>query len=144
MRTGRPFTIRAGANDTAIGGPRGGGMVNALADCLRDPTLPEDQRTVDRWFDTTAFRVPSPPRLGTCGRNTVYGPGLVNFDFALARTFEYFGEGRRLEFRWEMFNAFNTPQFGLPERNASSGAFGRIGSLAGDPRVMQFALKFYF
>ena len=144
MRTGRPFTIIATANNTPIGGPRGGGMVTALADCLRDPTLPEDQRTVDRWFDTTAFRVPSPPRLGTCGRNTVYGPGLVNFDFALARTFEYFGEGRRLEFRWEMFNAFNTPQFGLPDRNASSGSFGRIGSLAGDPRVMQFALKFYF
>lgn len=49
-----------------------------------------------------------------------------------------------LELRWEMFNVFNTPQFGLPERNVSSGAFGRITSFAGDPRLMQFALKFNF
>ena len=49
---------------------------------------------------------------------------------------EYFGEGRRLEFRWEMFNMFNTPQFDLPERNRSSSAVGRISTLAGDPRVM--------
>lgn len=67
------------------------------------------------------------------------GPGLVNFDFAVARSFECFGEGRRLEFRWEMFNMFNTPQFGLPERNRSSSSAGRISTLAGDPRVMQFA-----
>ena len=76
--------------------------------------------------------------------NTLYGPGLANFDFALARSFEYFGEGRRLVFRWEMFNMFNTAQFGLPERNISSSARGIISTLAGDPRVMQFALKFVF
>jgi hypothetical protein len=84
------------------------------------------------------------PRLGTCGRNTLRGPGLTNFDFALARTFGYFGEGRNLELRWEMFNMFNTPQFGLPERNINNAAAGRITTLAGDPRLMQFALKFSF
>ena len=82
--------------------------------------------------------------MGTCGRNTLRGPGITNFDFALARTFEYFGEGRNLELRWEMFNMFNTPQFGLPERNVNSSAFGRITTLSGDPRLMQFALKFSF
>jgi hypothetical protein len=85
-----------------------------------------------------------PARLGTCGRNTLTGPGLVNFDFALGRKFAYFGESRDLEFRWEMFNMFNHPQFGLPERNVSSSAVGRISTLAGDPRVMQVALKFNF
>ncbi|MGI8897835.1 MAG: TonB-dependent receptor [Pyrinomonadaceae bacterium] len=144
VRTGRPFTLRAGGNDNAIGGPRGGGLVSAWADCLRDGTLPESERSIDRWFDTTAYAVPTPARLGTCGRNTLRGPGIVNFDFALARTFNYFGEGRGLELRWEMFNMFNTPQFGLPERNMSSSSRGVITSLAGDPRVMQFALKFNF
>lgn len=144
IRSGRPFTLRASANDTALGGLRGGGLVSAFADCLRDGTLPKSERTIDRWYDTTAYSVPTPARLGTCGRNTLRGPGLTNFDFALARTFNYFGEGRALEFRWEMFNAFNTPQFGLPERNISSGSRGVISSLAGDPRVMQFALKFNF
>ncbi len=142
LRSGRPFTIFASANNSLVGNR--GGLANALADCLRDGTLPENQRTVDRWFDTSAYAVPTPARLGTCGRNTLEGPGLVNFDVALARSFDYFGENRRLEFRWEMFNIFNTPQFGLPGNNRSSGDVGRISSLAGDPRVMQFALKFYF
>ena len=145
VRTGRPFTIRAGSNDNAIGGPRAGGLISAWADCLRDGTLSKDERTIDRWFDTTAYAQPTPQnRLGTCGRNTLRGPGLTNFDFALARTFQFFGEGRALELRWEMFNMFNTPQFGLPERNVNSGAFGRITTLSGDARVMQFALKFNF
>ncbi|HKZ02522.1 MAG TPA: hypothetical protein VJ180_09800, partial [Pyrinomonadaceae bacterium] len=115
------------------------------ADCLRDGTLPENERTVDRWFDTTAYAQPAPQnRLGTCGRNTLRGPGMTNFDFALARIFDYFGENRRLEVRWEMFNMFNMSQFALPERNISSGSRGVISSLAGDARVMQFAARFTF
>jgi hypothetical protein len=144
IRSGRPFTVSAGGNSTALGGPRGGGLVSAFADCLRDGTLPSGQRNVDRWYDTTAYAAPTPARLGNCGRNTLRGPNLTNFDVQVARTFDYFGEGRDLEFRWEVFNMFNTPQFGLPERNISSSAAGRITTLAGDPRVMQFALKFNF
>lgn len=144
VRSGRPFTVAANGNSTALGGARGGGLVGAFADCLRDGSLPSDQRTIDRWFDTTAYAVPTPARLGTCGRNTLRGPNLTNFDASLARTFDYFGEDRDLEFRWEVFNVFNTPQFGLPDRNLSGTAAGRISSLSGDPRVMQFALKFNF
>jgi len=160
LRSGRPFTIRAGGNDTLIGGPRGGGLVSAFADCLRDGSLAGDgSQSIDRWFDTSAYAVPTAPnptkldskgnpviegRLGNCGRNTVRGPDYINFDFALGRSFNYFGEGRRLEIRWEMFNVFNTPQFGFPERNISSSAAARITSLAGDPRLMQFAMKFIF
>jgi len=142
LRSGRPLTIFAGANNSLVGNR--GGLANALADCVSDGALPTDERNVDKWFDTNGYSVPTPARLGNCGRNTLDGPGLVNFDFALARSFQHFGENRRLEFRWEMFNMFNTPQFGLPERNRSSSAVGRISTLAGDPRVMQFALKFYY
>lgn len=153
LRSGRPFTLSASGNSNTLGGPRGGGLVLGLAECLRDGSLSGSERTVNRWFDKTAYSVPTAlnpttgtvqPRLGNCGRNTLRGPGIVNFDMALARTFTGFGEGRDLEFRWEMFNMFNTPQFGLPDRNISSGTAGVITSLAGDPRVMQFALKFHF
>ncbi len=142
MRSGRPFTIFASTNNSLVGNR--GGLANAVADCLRDGTFPNGARTVDHWFDPNAYAVPTPARLGNCGRNTLDGPGLVNFDFSLARSFNYFGEGRSLEFRWEIFNIFNHAQFGLPERNRASSAVGRISTLAGDPRVMQFALKFYF
>jgi len=154
MRSGRPFTIRAGGNDTTIGGPRGGGLVSAFADCVGKSELSGDLQNIDNWFDKNAFEVPTAPnptknnaveaRLGTCGRNTVRGPDYINFDFQLARVFNYFGENRNLELRWEVFNAFNHAQFGLPERNKSSGSFGRISTLSGDPRLMQFALKFNF
>ena len=153
-RSGRPYTVRAGGNDTIIGGPRGGGLVSAFADCLRDGTLSGSERTIDTWFDTTAYTEPKAAnptkgnavegRLGNCGRNTLRGPRYTNFDFGLARSFDYFGEGRRLELRWEIFNLFNHAQFGLPERNISSSSKGRISTLSGDPRVMQFALKFLF
>jgi hypothetical protein len=144
VRSGRPFTVAANGNSTALGGARGGGLVGAFADCLRDGSLSPGERNIDRWFDPTAYAAPTPARLGTCGRNTLRGPNLTNFDASLARTFDYFGEDRDLEFRWEVFNVFNTPQFGLPDRNVSGTAAGRISSLAGDPRVMQFALKFNF
>jgi Carboxypeptidase regulatory-like domain/TonB dependent receptor/TonB-dependent Receptor Plug Domain len=147
LRSGRPFTLKAGNNDTILGGPRGGGMVSAFADCLADGSLAgSDEQSIDRWFDKSAYATP-PGRLGTCGRNTLRGPNYVNFDLGLARTFDFhfYGEGRRLEFRWEMFNMLNTPQFGLPAANISNtGTAGTITSLAGDPRVMQFALKFIF
>lgn len=144
VRTGRPFTVAANGNSTALGGARGGGLVSAFADCVRDGSLDSGEQTVDRWFDPTAYSAPTPARLGNCGRNTLRGPHLTNFDMSVARTFDYFGEDRDLEFRWEIFNVFNTPQFGLPDRNISGSAAGRISSLAGDPRVMQFALKFNF
>ena len=56
------------------------------------------------------------------------------------------GEGRHLELRWHMLNAFNTTHFGLPDHDVSDqgSGFGQISNLAGDSRVMQFALKFYF
>jgi carboxypeptidase family protein/TonB-dependent receptor-like protein len=147
IRSGRPFTLKASNNDMTLGGPRGGGMVSAFADCLADGSLAgSDGQSIDRWFDKSAYATP-PGRLGTCGRNTLRGPDYVNFDMGVARTFDiyFFGEGRQLEFRWEMFNMFNTPQFGLPAANISNtGTAGTISTLAGDPRVMQFALKFVF
>ncbi|MEW5979740.1 MAG: TonB-dependent receptor [Acidobacteriota bacterium] len=142
-RTGRPVTISASANDGLLGDR--GGLISALADCLGDAKLDPKDRTVSRYFDTSQFRVPANPvRLGNCGRNTVRAPGLVQMDFNISRRFMYFGEGRKLEFRWEILNAFNTPHFGSPSGNASSNAFGQISDLSGDPRVMQGALKFYF
>ena len=123
-------------------GPRGG-LIDTYADCLGNGALSGSAQSYLHWFNTDDYALP-PGRLGTCGRNTLYGPGLVQFDFNLTRSFNYFGEGRRLEARWDMLNMFNTTHFGLPDTDVSDGNFGQISSLSGDPRVMQFALKFYF
>ena len=52
--------------------------------------------------------------------------------------------GRRLQFRWEVFNATNHPSYGLPASNLLSRDFGTIRSTVGAPRQMQFGLKFIF
>jgi len=145
LHTGRPFTVFNAANNSVVSNR--GGLGNAVADCLGgDTRLAGDQQSVTHFFDTTKFAGPPAPRvLGNCRRNTVEGPNYSDVDFALARSFNYFGnEQRNLEFRWEVFNALNTPQFGLPVHDVGNSSFGQITSLAGDPRVMQFALKFYF
>jgi hypothetical protein len=142
-RTGRPFTIYANNNSASLGNL--GGLIQAYGDCLGSGALPSGQQSVMKWFNTADFAAPANPvRLGNCGRNTLTGPGLAQVDFNLTRSFRYFGEGRRLELRWDMLNAFNNTHFAIPNNDVTSGQFGQITSLAGDPRIMQFALKFIF
>ena len=71
------------------------------------------------WFDTTAFARPTGVRFGTVGRNTMRGPGVVNMDLSLFRTFKL-TERVNLQFRAESFNLSNTPHFANPNGNANS------------------------
>jgi len=81
---------------------------------------------------------------GNVGRNTLRGPHTNVFDFALMRDFPVH-ESVGLQFRWEVFNLTNAVLFGQPSNNFSSGgSAGKITSLSGDPRVMQFALRLSF
>ena len=92
--------------------------------------------------DATAF----PQILGTIPptkRTICCGPRISNTDFAILKTIKL-SETRRVDFRAEFFNIFNHSQFFNPDGNSSDGAqFGQI-TQAKDPRLMQFALKFFF
>jgi hypothetical protein len=81
--------------------------------------------------------------IGNVGRNTLRGPHIDVFDAALLRNFPI-TEGWNIQARWEGFNVTNTPEFGQPNGNITSGSVGSITTLAGDPRVMQFALRVSF
>ena len=158
--TGRPFTIFAGGNSSAF--QTGGFGATALADCPNGSVatgLNDTGGSGPYWFDPTKFVVPTAPnptgsganvpRLGTCSRNNMYAPGIGLVDFAINRAFKVFGEGRSLDFRWEAFNLFNTPFLSVPNHDCSSNCstnatFGRITSLQGDPRSMQFSVRFSF
>ena len=105
--------------------------------------LPRDQRTADRFFNTDAFTAPAPFTFGNAGRDTIPGPGNNIFDFALLRQFRV-REGHALQFRAESFNAFNHPNWGIPGPYPDFGPFfGKIFS-SGEPRRMQFALRYDF
>jgi hypothetical protein len=97
---------------------------------------------VNRWFDTSLFSAAPQCTLGTSSRNPVRGPGYRNLDLALIRRVRL-GTSRSLELRAEVFNVTNTPPLGAPNGVLGSAAFGTITS-AGDPRVVQLALKVLF
>jgi hypothetical protein len=71
------------------------------------------------------------------------GPSYWNVDLALARILSI-NSSRTFEIRVETFNLFNTFNWGNPVTNLDSPQFGRITSQNGNPRIMQFALKYAF
>lgn len=81
--------------------------------------------------------------FGNAGAGIVRGPGQNNFDLALLKR-TTIRESFNAEFRAEFFNAFNTPQFGLPVTSVTNAAFGTITTTAVGPRVIQLALKLNF
>jgi hypothetical protein len=109
-----------------------------------NPELPGSQRTVERWFNTDAFAVPSPApqAFGNAGVGIMRGPGAANFDFSIAKKFSI-NENRYFQFRTELFNAFNHPAFGPPDIRREASTFGRILT-AGNARIIQFGLKLYY
>ena len=81
--------------------------------------------------------------LGTAKRTICCGPHISQTDFAILKTIPL-SETKHLDFRAEFFNLFNHTQFFTPDGNTSDGSqFGQV-TQARDPRLMQFALKFFF
>lgn len=81
--------------------------------------------------------------LGTARRTECCGPHISNTDFAILKTISL-SETKRIDFRAELFNIFNHTQFFNPDGNTTDGQqFGQVGQ-SRDPRLLQFALKFFF
>lgn len=109
---------------------------------LQDPTLPSDQRSVGRWFNTSAFAQAPQFTIGNSSRNPVTGPGYKTLDVMLGKTFQV-TERLRTEFRAEAFNVTNTPPLGNPNGSFGNAAFGTI-TTALDPRVFELVVKLHF
>jgi carboxypeptidase family protein/TonB-dependent receptor-like protein len=114
---------------------------------LRKGTLPDPDPA--RWFDTSfgtpgaAWVTPETYTFGNSGRNVLRGPGRVNLDISLVKEIPL-TERIRLQFRAELFNAFNTPQFGLPSALIGALGAGSITETSGNSRQAQLALRLSF
>lgn len=150
--SGHPFTVNEGGLNSQLD-PFG--QATAVPNVIGTPVIVGDP---DCWYFssknaacvaqkpnlTDAFAATPGGVVGNSGRNTLRGPHTNVFDAALLRDFPFASERANLQFRWEIFNLTNTPQFGQPGGNITSGSAGQITTLSGDPRVMQFALRLSF
>ena len=100
-------------------------------------------KTLNNFLNPSAFGQPAAGGFGTSPRNSIKGPGFHKVDLALSR-FVSLAATRTIELRLEVFNLFNTFNWGLPNNNFASGTFGRITTMTGDPRIMQFGIKYGF
>lgn len=130
--------IITGPNNTRLPG------VSATALRLKDPVLPSGERTLERYFDTTAFAPAPTYSIGNDSRTQprLRGPGIKSFDLSLNRS-QPIGERMNLQFRAEFFGAFNTPQFGDPVGDVTATNFGQVLSATGS-RQIQLGLRLSF
>lgn len=148
--TGQPQTVVL-AEDWINDGPFTTSRPNKVGNPI--PT----QRTYNNWFNVNAYAAPGCPstvvNFPYCGDGTTLGdhiegnipsrslfaPGMNNWDLALMKDTRL-DESLLLEFRAELFNAFNHVQWGTPSTTTDA-TFGTINSLLVNPRETQLALK---
>ena len=140
IQSGAPFSV----NLSAAADPAKVGLVNG--NNLQRPNVSgspnHGPKTPNQWFDTSAFSLPGALTFGNTPRNSVLGPGLADLDASLQKE-GVLRESLKLQFRFDVFNLMNRPNFNLPGRIFGSSNFGVISS-AQDPRELQFALKLLF
>jgi len=93
------------------------------------------------WFNPNAFTLQTTP-YGTVGRNTIWGPGLQQWDLGVAKRFSV-AEQRYFQFRAEAFNTLNQVNFKPPLNTVGSPGFSTI-TAANAGRNVQIGLKFYW
>lgn len=138
LHTGQPFTPALGTSTANTGAAR----PNRIA----DGNLPGGERSVNAWFDKSAFTAPALYNFGNAGRDILIGPGAVNMDASIFKIFplRILGDSGQIQFRAEMFNALNHPQFDQPNARVDIPQGGTITDLSNDMREVQFALKVLF
>jgi hypothetical protein len=100
-------------------------------------------KTLDSYLNRAAFALPANGEFGNHERNSLTGPGFWKIDLGVTRLVPL-ASTHNIEFRVEVFNLLNNFNWGNPNLNFNAGTFGRITTLGGDPRIMQFGVKYAF
>jgi hypothetical protein len=133
-QSGNRSTVTTGV-DNALSGMPGQRAVQILAD-------PYGDGTAGNYLNRAAFASPTTGTYSTLAPFSIVNPSSLQNDLAITRTFPLAGP-HNLQFRWEVFNVFNAVNYNAPITALNSSSFGQIQT-AGDPRIMQFALKYNF
>ena len=102
---------------------------------------PYGEKTATNYLNPAAFAAPTTGTYSTVKPFTILNPGRVTNDISISRSFRFASQS--LQFRWEIFNVINRVNLDAPVTALNNANFGRILT-AGDPRIMQLALKYTF
>ncbi len=146
LSTGQPIDIQAGGS--------GKQTVTNRPDLVAPIKYP---KTLTEWFNPASFNSVELPyqqatdgtgnlvytRVGTLGRNAVYGPGFRDMDLGLQKNL-HIAEGKQLELHGDAFNVTNTPSFANPSNVDAGTVFGAITGLRSSSRKIQLAARLVF
>jgi hypothetical protein len=133
LGTGQPFSVTF--NSTVVGWP------SSRADIVGNPN---GAGNIYQWFNPAAYAAPAPFAYGNSARNSLWGPGVINWDQAVYKRFGI-TERINLEFRAELFNIMNHANFDVPASNISvPSTVGRITATTSVPRDIQFGMRLTF
>ena len=144
LQSGQPFGISGGDGNNNSGALQYGDRADVVPSQPLNVHEGSKQQWLTHYFNPAAFVPNAPGTFGNSGKNLLRAPGIDSSDLALVKNWKFI-ERYTLQFRWEMFNAFNYASFGTPNNDASSSNFGQITSIGPiAPRVMQGGLKLTF
>ncbi|MGC1461690.1 MAG: TonB-dependent receptor [Terracidiphilus sp.] len=135
VQSGMPVTVTQATNNNSFAG-----FALQRPKLVGAPNLSPGLRFPAHYFNTAAFATAPQFVIGTVSRNPVNGPAYRDLDLAMARHISLPGE-TSIEFRGEIFDILNTPEFAQPNGSFGAAAFGSITSTVTDPRVVQFAIR---
>lgn len=139
MASGLPVNIVSGRDFSLTG--VGFDRPNLVGNPVREHANREDM--IREFFNTSAFVPNEPGQYGNAGRNPISGPSYAATDVSLTKKFPLPARLGQMQLRVEAFNLFNQVNFGQPEARLVNRNFGRILT-AGNPRIMQLALRWSF
>ncbi|MBI3207374.1 MAG: TonB-dependent receptor [Candidatus Solibacter usitatus] len=142
FRTGPPLGVAEQTNNTNSFSPANRPNV------VGSPSITGDRSRTDQlrqYFNTAAFAAPGQFVFGNAGRTTGFGPGAIAMDVSILKDLAI-SERVNLQFRTEMLNFINNPNFNLPNLQRGNATFGTITSLidTNQARIIQFGLHLRF
>jgi hypothetical protein len=143
--TGNPIQLTVGGKDISLSGQ---GLDRPYV--LLPDQVYGAPKTISQYLNPAAFQCAGSNaactifsgQFGNLGRNSIYGPGQINWDMAASRRFQV-NERWSISFRADFFNIMNHANWNNPTTNITSGQFGQITTF-GAPRIIQLAMKVFF
>jgi hypothetical protein len=144
LQSGAPFSVQPSGSCPNGGNPsysdEGGDRADLVPGQTFGEMLGSKSHWINQYFNTEAFTCNAIGTFGDSRRNLLAGPRCNNWDLGFGKNIPI-KERFKLQFRWEMFNAMNTPHFSNPGSSVGGAGYGVITSLASSPRIMQGAVK---